>query len=208
MPRGGGVVPRCTRATGTAPVWSAAPGAAYSVPMAEDKQEQRRLDELFARIGTRTQGLAQQRGSWPCHAGCDACCRRLGRPPELSRAEWQRLWRSFVQLDDDVRARVRVRVSELERAEAEGASHFTCPFLERESGRCQVYEDRPAACRMFGFYVSRAEGRYCDEMRERVDQGEFEGVVWGNQQAVERELARDFGELIAIVAWFAQAPEE
>jgi Fe-S-cluster containining protein len=167
-----------------------------------------RLAVLYDRIEERTSAILDGQPSWPCREGCDTCCRRLARPPELTRAEWTQLWEGFRGLDAGTRQDIRARVHELAAEEAAGARHFVCPFLARETGACQVYAHRPAACRMYGFYVARGEGRYCDLVHERAQQGELDGVVWGNQDAVERELAQAFGPPISITAWFEEAGDE
>jgi Fe-S-cluster containining protein len=168
----------------------------------------RRLAVIYDRIEERTSAILDGQPSWPCREGCDTCCRRLARPPELTRAEWAALWEGFRGLDAGTRQRIRAHVRELAAEEAAGARHFVCPFLGQGTGACLVYAHRPAACRMYGFYVSRGEGRYCDLIHERARQGELEGVVWGNQDAVERELAQELGPPISITVWFEQAGDE
>ncbi|MBW4469884.1 MAG: hypothetical protein KME45_05710 [Stenomitos rutilans HA7619-LM2] len=45
------------------------------------------LQRLDAQIEARAQAIRADRDWWPCRRGCDACCRRLAYPPELSAAE-------------------------------------------------------------------------------------------------------------------------
>jgi hypothetical protein len=59
---------------------------------------------------------------------------------------------------------------------------------------------------MYGFYVSRGEGRYCDIIHDRAERGDLGDVVWGNHDAVDGELAQVFGAPISIIAWFERAP--
>lgn len=47
------------------------------------------------------------------------------------------------------------------------AGPFVCPFLDRVSGACPVYAQRPVACRTYGFYVQRGRGVYCREIELR-----------------------------------------
>lgn len=173
-----------------------------------DREDTRRLTVLYERIGERTAAIVDAQPSWPCRRGCDGCCHRLARPPELTRAEWAHLWEGFCRLDAGTRRRVRARVAALAGELARGARHFVCPLLARDTGACLVYAHRPAACRMYGFYVSRGDGRYCELIHARVEQGELEGVVWGNHDAVDAELARAFGAPVSIIDWFAGAPED
>jgi uncharacterized protein len=59
---------------------------------------------------------------------------------------------------------------------------IVCPLLER--GACLVYEVRPVACRMYGFYVDRDGGQFCD-----IIEALHADVVWGNAAAVDAELS-------------------
>jgi Fe-S-cluster containining protein len=61
---------------------------------------------------------------------------------------------------------------------------YVCPWLARESGRCQVYEVRPITCRTYGFYVERDRGLYCDKIMRQVEAGQMAEVVWGNHDAI------------------------
>ena len=62
------------------------------------------------------------------------------------------------------------------------------------------------ACRTYGFYVQRNLGLYCGEIESRVVEGKLADVIWGNQDAVDRELA-GLGEKRSLVEWFARAHE-
>jgi Fe-S-cluster containining protein len=179
-----------------------------SMSMSGREGARRRLAVIYDRIEERTSAILDSEPSWPCRKGCDTCCRRLARPPELTREEWAQLWEGFGRLDPGTRQEIRARVRELVSEEAAGARHFVCPFLARDTGACLVYGQRPAACRMYGFYVSRGEGRYCDLVQERVQRGELDGVTWGNHDAVERDLAQEFGSPMSITAWFTAWFEE
>lgn len=182
--------------------------AADTVPMSDREGARRRLAVLHDRIAERTAAILDAHPSWPCRKGCDTCCHRLARPPELTHAEWAELWEGFLALDPDVRRQIRARVAELAGDVARGARHFVCPLLARESGACLVYAHRPAACRMYGFYVARGEGRYCDLIHDRVERGDLDGVLWGNHDAVDFELAQAFGAPISIIAWFERATDD
>jgi Fe-S-cluster containining protein len=176
--------------------------------MSTREAARRRLAVIHDRIAARTGAILDAQPAWPCRKGCDTCCHRLARPPEVTHAEWDALWQGFLALDADTQREVRSRVAELAGEVARGARHFVCPLLARESGACLVYAQRPAACRMYGFYVSRGEGRYCDLIHERAERGELGEVVWGNHDAVEHELAQAFGEPISILTWFERATED
>lgn len=128
------------------------------------------LSILDNAIAARCDAILAEHAHWPCRRGCDHCCRNLAREPEITAAEWARLAplvRGMQLASDDPRV---------------------CPLLDRGTGACRVYEARPVACRTYGFYVERDQGLYCSLIRESVERGEFDGVVWGNAAAVEREL--------------------
>ncbi|WP_428261984.1 YkgJ family cysteine cluster protein [Haliangium sp.] len=161
------------------------------------------LTVIYDQIEARTGAVVAADPAWPCRKGCDACCRRLARAPELSAAEWRYLWRGYGELPATVRAEVRARVMAL--AGHEG--HVVCPLLDRAAGACLVYAHRPAACRMYGFYLSRGEGRYCGDIEARVEAGGCEQVVWGNHDAVDDRLRRRFGPPISMLDWFSDMPD-
>jgi uncharacterized protein len=133
-------------------------------------------NEIAARCGE----MVAARGDWPCQRGCDHCCRNLAREPELTEAEWLRL-RPYVTTIEDKGPRV-------------------CPLLDTATGACRVYDVRPIACRTYGFYVERDQGLYCHIIREGVERGEFDGVIWGNGSAVEKQLT-ELGERRPLREW-------
>jgi uncharacterized protein len=137
------------------------------------------LVTLQREIELRCSNIAAEVSDWPCRRGCDLCCRRLARIPEATAAEWE-----IVELDDEVRMGVERRVEELKLQSAP----FTCPFLDTEAGSCLIYEQRPIACRTYGFYVEREAGLYCGDIQARVRRGELDLVVWGNQCGVDSLL--------------------
>lgn len=167
------------------------------------------LPVLYAEIEQRCQAVAAARPTWPCHRGCDHCCRSLAEAPRLVRAEWDRLEEGLAQLSEAVRAKVEVR---LDAVAHQMSGPVICPFLDRDAGACQVYEHRPAVCRTYGFYQSRDGGRFCHLVAEHVvDEIASESsspwesdLVWGSQSAVDQKLERRFGPAIALRQWFAE----
>lgn len=88
-------------------------------------------------------------------------------------------------LDEAARAGVE------ERFRALGAAPerpVVCPLLDAATGACLVYEQRPVACRTYGFYVERDKGLYCGEIERAVAAGEYGDVVWGNQAGVQARM--------------------
>jgi uncharacterized protein len=89
----------------------------------------------------------------------------------------------------------------VEAAARQEGSPYVCPMLEQSTGACFVYAHRPVACRTYGFYRERDKGLYCGLIRERLEAGEMDDVVWGNAEAVEADLAR-MGEAADLSAWW------
>jgi uncharacterized protein len=102
------------------------------------------------------------------------------------------------RLPEGERQQIGQRIAELGKV---AARPITCPFLNRESGACRIYDVRPVACRTYGFYVEREGGLFCGTIQERVAQGAYDDVVWGNQASVDAELAQ-FGESVDLLSWW------
>jgi len=117
-------------------------------------------------MNTAAIGLAAQHGHpIQCGQGCGACCRQL---VPVSPIEAFALSTALQAMPDDKRSRIEARIDHtLEQLQQTGladqleqipagpkgraivldyfAAQLPCPFLEEES--CQVYEQRPFACR-------------------------------------------------------------
>jgi Fe-S-cluster containining protein len=159
------------------------------------------LIAIFKDIDYRVNAITKEQPAWPCHQGCDLCCRRLPFLPEVSQAEWNLLYEGFQLLPIAIRDTVRQRVVDNNQQGAHNG-FIKCPFLNRVKGECLVYAYRPAACRMYGFYVTRSGNRWCKIVQEKYEDGFAEGIVMGNQQAIERGLAKNLGESQSIAVWF------
>lgn len=155
------------------------------------------LVSLQREIDARTREIAASHGAWPCRAGCDFCCRNLAEPPRLTRAEWQSVTEGLAQLPSSTRTEIQVRA---------GHPSRVCPFLDLEAGKCLIYEQRPIACRTYGFYVERDRGLYCKQIEQRVAAGEMADVVWGNVAGVESRR-QEIGDKIALSDWLRELPE-
>lgn len=142
---------------------------------------------LREEIAARGQAVAGSAQDWPCRKGCDGCCRNLACLPELVDAEWNSIEEGLSALPAAARAEIESRLAELD---AGARPPFVCPFLDREIGACHIYSHRPVACRTYGFYVERGIGSYCGIIRERVESGEYSGVVWGNHELIDARLDR------------------
>ena len=165
------------------------------------------LEVIYLGIAQRVGAAIEEHPLWPCRRGCDACCRRLANPPEITAAEWRLLYRGFLQLPPMAQEVVAAKITALSGREPAAGGFVTCPFLDEEQGACRVYDFRPAACRMYGFYVSRDGNQWCNDIQTLYEAGELEGVILGNHSAVSRELARCFGEVKPLNVWYRAEQE-
>lgn len=157
------------------------------------------LFQLHADIDERVKDIRQDRPDWLCGKGCDGCCRQLADVPRLTRAEWTLLREGLKVLSPE---RLREIGRDLETLAGRSSRPVVCPLLDRSSGACPIYAQRPVACRTYGFYMQRALGLYCKDIESRVNDGSLAEVVWGNQDAVDRRLA-GLGEVRPLTEWFA-----
>ena len=156
------------------------------------------LAGLHALIDARVVSIRDQHTDWPCGKGCDNCCRHLAEVPRLSGAEWALLEEGLAALSAVQLRAVGTKISALSTGTR---GPHTCPMLDQNSGACLIYAHRPIACRSYGFYVQRDLGLYCGEIKAQVADGGLADVVWGNHDAVDRDLAR-LGEVRPLTSWF------
>lgn len=161
------------------------------------------LTQLHADIEARVRAIRNDNPDWLCRMGCDGCCRRLAEVPRLTAAEWALLRDGLAVLPPERLREVGRGIATL--AEQPSRS-IVCPLLDRSAGACLVYAHRPVACRTYGFYVQRDLGLYCKDIESRVAGGALTGVVWGNQDAVDRRLC-DLGDSHDLTEWFARWKE-
>lgn len=157
------------------------------------------LAQLDQVIEMRVSAIRVGHPDWLCRMGCDGCCRRLAEIPTLTSAEWQRLKTGLDGLPASVFAAISQNVTALA---MQADRPLVCPLLDQDAGACLVYEHRPTACRTYGFYVQRDKGLYCKAIEARVAAGDWNTVVWGNQDSINRRLA-DLGYTKALTEWFA-----
>jgi Fe-S-cluster containining protein len=151
--------------------------------------------EIDARVGS----IRESRPDWLCGKGCDHCCRRLAEIPQLTVAEWDLLKEGLAGLAPDHLPQIGRKMAALA---GQSARPVVCPLLDETSGACPVYAQRPVACRTYGFYAQRDLGLYCHDIESRVAAGALADVVWGNHDAIDRQLA-GLGESRPLTAWFA-----
>ncbi|MEW6753797.1 MAG: YkgJ family cysteine cluster protein [Candidatus Latescibacterota bacterium] len=164
------------------------------------------LAALYAQIEERCAASRSQYPEWPCRQGCSACCRALARAPQVTQAEWALIAAGVSLLPEETRQEIGRRVAALPDGEAPGR-HVVCPFLDEARGSCRIYVHRPAACRMYGFYVDRADGLWCQQIEVLCNAGALQGVVLGNHAAVARRLAAELGPVRSVRQWWDGAGE-
>jgi hypothetical protein len=162
------------------------------------------LRVIYADIDQRLQAITAARPNWPCRQGCDHCCRNLAQPPEMTAAEWHAVQQGFVQLSPQTQHEVARRIQAL--APWQGAP-VTYPFLDETHGACLIYAYRPAACRMYGFYVSRTAHWWCDDIQALYEAGGCDGLILGNHGAIARALQDQCGEVKSLLEWFTHGCE-
>ena len=148
------------------------------------------LSAVYKDIANRVEMIVERRPAWPCAKGCSGCCRALAEPLRLPTLEWHRLFEAMKALPKEQRLEVEERLRALVRQDERP---YTCAFLDLESGACRVYEARPSACRAYGFYVDRDGGRYCGLIETFLEENGDQDIVWGNHQALDREMTSQFG---------------
>jgi len=162
------------------------------------------LTQLHADIEERVRVIRDDNPDWLCRMGCDGCCRRLAEIPRLTAEEWDWLRKVLTSLPPEQLREIGQDIAAL----AEQPTRpIVCPLLDRSAGACMVYDHRPAACRTYGFYVQRDLGLYCKDIESRVADGAWAGVVWGNQDAVDRRLC-GLGDSRDLTEWFAHWKED
>ncbi len=157
------------------------------------------LRQLHADIDSRVKSIRDARPDWLCGKGCDGCCRQLADVPQLTEAEWYLLRAGLARLSPARLAEIARDTAALAR---QPAAPVVCPILDRQTGACPVYAERPVACRSYGFYAQRDKGLYCCEIEARVADGTLADVVWGNHDAIDQRLSK-LGSSRPLTEWFA-----
>lgn len=156
------------------------------------------LTRLHTDINERVQSIRGDRSDWLCGKGCDSCCKRLADVPQLTLAEWELLKEGLADLPPERLQEIHSNMAVLS---SQQSRPVICPLLDLATGSCLVYNQRPVACRTYGFYVQRDLGLYCHDLESRVDDGSLADVVWGNHDAIDHRLA-SLGEVRALTDWF------
>lgn len=176
-----------------------------TIPLIEDEAK---LAKIYAEIEQRVSAAQAARPVWPCKMGCDACCRRLAHPPKVTAVEWHHLKKGIQALPKHVFDEVEQKILALADRDEEKRPFVTCPLLDEEIGACRVYAHRPAACRMYGFYVSRYNNQWCQQIEDLFQDGALDGVMLGNVSSMNRYIQNKFGEIRSIVFWWNEADKK
>ena len=134
------------------------------------------LQVIYADIDQRVRGHDSSTSQLACRLGRDNCCRQLAQPPEMTASEWHVIQQGFAQLPPETQHEVARRVQALAHWHGEPV---ICPFLDATQGACLIYAHRPAACRMYGFYVSRTAHWWCSDIQALYDTGAVMALSWG-----------------------------
>lgn len=145
------------------------------------------LKQIEDRIEQVVHHIRKQNPDWSCQRGCDECCRRLAELPLITRAEWLRLKEGLSALSKAEVEQIQDEIKDLARE----SGPLICPMLDQEEGACKVYPHRPTGCRSYGYYVQKGVGLHCKAIESQVDSGALSRVVWGNQDALERDMRQE-----------------
>ena len=137
------------------------------------------LIQIQQQVHHRVAAIASAHPAWPCHKGCDDCCRSLASEPLVSEAEWQRVAQAIDALPNASQLRERIR------ATAGQPRPVTCALLDPDTGACLIYDARPIACRTYGFYAERDKVLGCHRI-EAIAQDPT--ILCGNHAAIEAEV--------------------
>ncbi|HEY9895535.1 MAG TPA: YkgJ family cysteine cluster protein [Candidatus Sericytochromatia bacterium] len=162
------------------------------------------LQHLEAQIEARVQAIRADRDWWPCRRGCDACCRHLAHPPELSAAEWTRVDAAVASLPTPIQAVVEQKIEALLRQSVEQTLSVAvvCPYLDEQAGACRIYDARPIACRTYGFFVARDHDQYCGQIETEVNDRGDAAIVWGHAESMRHDVERLSGQPIAFATHY------
>jgi Fe-S-cluster containining protein len=161
----------------------------------------RSLRVLMDQVQARAEALTAEHPTWPCRRGCDACCKRLARVPELTRVEWELLEASLRALPEvELRGCLERADALAEQVRERDVGPIACPLLDAEQGVCRVYTGRPLACRSYGFYAGRDHDAWCELVSAHVQDVRAQ-LMFGNHDALQRDLQRADAETRDLLTW-------
>ena len=148
------------------------------------------LTQLHADIEARVRTIREDNLDWLCRLGCDGCCRRLAEVPRLTAAKWDWLRDGLAALPQE---RLRQIDQDIAALYEQPPRPIVCPLLDRSAGTCLVY-------------AHRDQGLYCKDIESSVAGGAWAGLVWDNQDAINRRLC-GLGDTRDLTEWFARWKE-
>ena len=152
------------------------------------------LHHIRETVRQRAEEMTAIDGAWPCHKGCDECCRHLAAEPRVTRAEWESISAALANLPGGTARGVFARI----RKSSAAFRPVVCPLLDADSGTCLVYEARPVACRAYGFYAERQFVLGCGRIEALGLRSP--DLVWGNHRSLEASLGA-LGEAATLTEW-------
>jgi Fe-S-cluster containining protein len=172
---------------------------------------------LLAVLDRDAAAVSRRAGAWlACGPGCSECCRV---PFPITRLDAWRLRRGLARADAGRRSRItarahrvlaalregfpgNVRTGRLVHSEAALDRFFDrhrdlpCPVLDPEQGTCELYEDRPLACRIHGPPLRFGDERVapCRHCFENAPGATVEASRWEpDPEEREREILTRMG---------------
>ena len=140
------------------------------------------LHQIEQAVDLRVREITTAHPSWPCHKGCDDCCRSLASVPLVTEPEWKRIAAALDALPVQTAADARRRI----RASGTAARPVVCPLLDTATGSCLVYDARPIACRAYSFYAERDLVLGCHRIESIA--AESPDIIWGNHTTLKQRF--------------------
>lgn len=183
---------------------------AVSAPSTADR-------ELLASLDRDAERVALRAGPWlACRPGCDDCCRR---PFPVTRLDARRLRQALERAEPARRQRIAARARKTIAAFRDGfpgdartgrlvqdeaaLDRFfelhrdaACPVLDPERGTCELYTDRPVACRIHGPPLLFGDERVppCGHCFAGAPPAELEASRWQpDREGRERAILDEMG---------------
>lgn len=142
---------------------------------------------------------------WPCKAGCNGCCLAWVLISEAEGRQLQKL--NTKSIRNRARAAIKkargfygqLPISELTKKMI--GKTEPCPALA--NGLCVLYENRPMACRLYGFSEQDKELLACEKVRLAINENGGAGCIDWMEWHKQFESALT-GKYRPIVAWLSE----
>lgn len=144
---------------------------------------------------------------FPCKASCFECCKT---PVQMLRVEWEHIktlpvYAELEGLPDDTILEIASREPSERELVVISTKEGWCPFIDKTSGACRIYEERPLTCRLYGqmFFMPCQEGVECPpelevkmvtiERWRRLTEIRADSIPWRSEEEA-RALAKAIQE--------------